>query len=225
MVGCGTGVRSGREKVRRTGLTAQGRGRTLGASRCAAEALTARRAGRTDRGQTSAWVGIDGGRRADEMVGRRQRVVDAGRELHQGIFSTIGEIMSRFDGWDGFCEDIFDSCGDSGVKLKMVYGAGGITLILVIVSLMGFTPFLFATSLLGFLITPPGMIVAAVLGAMAVPFLKGLFSERETLQPVLKRLTEAKEKYAAITSAWPDVYSMERRSQINALFCWVKEGK
>lgn len=111
------------------------------------------------------------------------------------------------------------------MKLKMLYGAGGITLILVIVSLMGFTPFLFATTLLGFLITPPGMVVAAVLGAMAIPFLKGLFSERETLQPVLKRLTEVKEEYANIVATWPDVHSVERCSKINELFWWVTEGE
>lgn len=132
--------------------------------------------------------------------------------------------MDKYVSWDDFCTQVFDRCGASGRYLRPLYGAGGIALLLAIVSMLGFSPFIFLTALLGFLITPLGMVVAAALGALAVPALKHLFSERRTLQPVLKRLAEAKAPYDKIVDSYPDPLSIERRSRIDSLFDWVMEG-
>lgn len=131
---------------------------------------------------------------------------------------------TRYDSWDGFCEEVFASAGESGRYLKMLYAAGGTAFMLVIISMLGFSPFMFITWLLAFLITPTGMIVGAVLGALAVPALKKIFSERRTLQPILKRLMEAEKPWYAIASSGSDVLSAERRAGIDEWFRWVTEG-
>ena len=129
--------------------------------------------------------------------------------------------MDRYDSWDGFCGDVFATLGKAGSYLQPLYAAGGMALLAVIVSMLGFGPFVFMTWLLGFLVTPLGWIVVAVFGALAVPMLKLLFSERRTLQPVLKRLQEAKSPYERIEK---DRSLAERRQLIDSLFKWVVHG-
>jgi hypothetical protein len=132
--------------------------------------------------------------------------------------------MGRYGSWDDFCNDVFSECGKSGRALQMLYGAGGMVLIMIVVSMLGFSPFMFITWLLGFLITPPGMIVAAVFGGAAVFVMKELFSERARLRPILQRLVEAKSMYERIIAAHPDPNSSERRRLIDQLLTWVVSG-
>lgn len=129
--------------------------------------------------------------------------------------------MDHYNSWDAFCSRVFDECGNSGKHLRMLYGAGGMALLLIIVSMLGFSPFLFLTWLLGFLITPLGMVVAAVLGALAIPVLRSIFSERKKLEPILKRLTEAKGDYDKIITTRADTEDPERRQLIDSLHEWV----
>lgn len=129
--------------------------------------------------------------------------------------------MSYYESWDAFCEKVFDECGSSGRYLKMLYGAGGMVLLMFVVSLLGFSPFLFLTTVLGFLLTPVGMIVAAALGALAVPAFKKLFSDRKTLRPVLTRLIAAKPQYEQILASHPSAISPERIQAIDGLLALV----
>ena len=132
--------------------------------------------------------------------------------------------MSHYESWDEFCNRVFETCGKSGQFLKMLYAAGGMALIFVILSMLGFGPFAYASWILGFLVTPLGWVVVAVLGAAAVPVLRLLFSERKKLQPVLRRLTDAKPLYERIAVAHPDPASSERMQLIDSLLKWVVEG-
>jgi hypothetical protein len=133
--------------------------------------------------------------------------------------------VGHYSSWDQFCNRVFDDCGKSGRPLKMLYGAGGTTLILVIISVLGFSPFVFITSLLGFMITPWGMVISALLGAAALPVLKQLFSDRKLLEPVLRRMTEAKAHYESILLRYPDPASPDRIHSIDSLLKWVLYGR
>lgn len=106
----------------------------------------------------------------------------------------------------------------------MLYGAGGVAILLWIISLLGFSPFLFATTLLGFLITPFGRVVGAIFGAAAVFVLQKLFSQRDKLRPILERLIEAKPLYETIKSKPPNPEDLSRKNHIDWLFQWVLQG-
>src|SRR5437870_3515850 len=133
--------------------------------------------------------------------------------------------MSYYESWNEFVNEVLGRTGKAGTYLQAIFAAGGMALLFIVLSMLGFGPFMFVTWLLAFLITPPGWIVAAVFGAAAATVLKYLFSQRAKLQPILKRLFDARPHYEKIVQKFPDPTSPERRQAIDALLQWVMTGE